>query len=194
MSTITAARMGGLLCISADTLTTFGDTRLGSSYERWHDKILRYGDSYLGIVGSAAHQLVMEHLLREGKKRYDFRDRLSIFESFLEIHSRLKERYFLNPKDEEDDEYESSRIDLLLANPHGLFGIFALREVFEFERFWAVGSGGDFALGAMHAVYPEAESAETVVRAGLAAGTAFDTGSGLPETLYTIPLKAGHAR
>ena len=61
------------------------------------------------------------------------------------------------PKEEEDDPYESTQITALIANEHGIFGVYSMREVFEYTRFWAVGSGREFALGAMHALYAPAE-------------------------------------
>ena len=61
-----------------------------------------------------------------------------------------KEQHFLNPKEEEDDPYESTQITALIANANGIFGVYSMREVFEYNHFWAVGSGREFALGAMH--------------------------------------------
>lgn len=192
MSTIVAVRKGRTAAIAADTLTTFGDTRQPAHFERWHDKIVPVHDSYLGVVGSAAHQLVISNLLRDNSiaRKIRLSDRHAIFDSFVLVHQVLKDRYYLNPKDGEDDDYESSRIDGLIIGPHGLFGIYALREVFEYTRFWAIGSGAGFALGAMHAAYDRLESAEAIAETGIEAGAAFDTGSGLPMTLYTIGLMA----
>ncbi|MFW5969892.1 MAG: hypothetical protein ACOCP9_04580, partial [Halofilum sp. (in: g-proteobacteria)] len=135
---------------------------------------------------------VLDSVLRERRVRFDLRDRLSIFESFRRLHSELKEHYFLNPKEEgseETDPYESSRIDALIAGPDGIYGVYALREVYEYARFWAIGSGAEYALGAMHACYAGAESAEAVAEAGIAAGAEFDTGSGLPLTRRSFTLR-----
>jgi ATP-dependent protease HslVU (ClpYQ) peptidase subunit len=60
-----------------------------------------------------------------------------------------------------------------------------MREVFEFNRFWAIGSGREFALGAMYAIYDRFE-AEQVARTGVDAGCEFDTGSALPMTMYSV--------
>ena len=46
---------------------------------------------------------------------------------------------------------------MLIANASGIFGVYSYREVFEFDRFWGIGSGRSFALGAMYAVYDKAE-------------------------------------
>ena len=65
-----------------------------------------------------------------------------------------------------------------------------MREVFEYTRFWAVGSGREFALGAMHAEYPKLRTAAAIARVGITAGATFDRNSGLPMTLYTVPVKS----
>ncbi len=94
----------------------------------------------------------------------------------------------MNPKDEEDDPYESSRIDTLIVNPHGIFAVYALREVFEYSRFWAVGSGGDIALGAMYAIHDRLDNAEDIAKVGIEAGATFNNATALPLTSYTIDL------
>ncbi len=193
MSTVVVAKKDGKVCIAADSLTSFGDLRLSSVYDAVHDKVLRYDENYLGIVGSAAHQLVLESVFAskkvvDKKIEIDFSSRLAIFESFLALHPLLKEKYFLNAKDEDDDPYESTQIDALIANPFGIFGVHSLREVTEYNKFWAIGSGAEYALGAMFAVYDSAASAEEIAQAGVAAGAEFNNASSMPLSSYVIDL------
>ena len=63
MTTIVVVRKGNQAAIAADSLTTFGSTRLAPSYDRNPHKIIRFADSFIGVAGSAAHQLVLENLL-----------------------------------------------------------------------------------------------------------------------------------
>lgn len=193
MSTVVVAKKDGKVCIAADSLTSFGDLRLSSVYDAVHDKVLRYDENYLGIVGSAAHQLVLESVFAskkvvDKKIEIDFSSRLAIFESFLALHPLLKEKYFLNAKDEDDDPYESTQIDALIANPFGIFGVHSLREVTEYNKFWAIGSGAEYALGAMFTVYDSAASAEEIAQAGVAAGAEFNNASSMPLSSYVIDL------
>ena len=140
-------------------------------------------------MGSAAHTLVIENLLKGEEFFPDFSSRDEIFKTFSSVHRELKENYFLNTKDEDDDPYESSHIDSLAINEHGIFGIYAMREVYEYTRFWATGSGSPYALGAMHAVYERYDSAETIAAAGVMAGAEFDNASSMPLTTRSIKLK-----
>jgi ATP-dependent protease HslVU (ClpYQ) peptidase subunit len=188
MTTLVVVRKGDEIAIAADSLTTFGDTRLAATHDRAYDKIVQYRGTYLGFCGSAAHQLVFESLLRQ-HENLDFSDKFAIFETFRKLHPILKEQHFLNPREEEDDPYESTQITALVANPHGIYGVYSMREVFEYTQFWAAGTGGEFALGAMHALYGRLKTAEAVARAGLDAGAAFDRNSALPITVYTLKAK-----
>ena len=189
MTTLVAVRKHDQIVIAADSLTTFGDIRLASQHDAAYDKIIRHRDTYIGLCGSAAHQLVFESLLKQ-QPDCDFGSRLAIFESMRRLHPILKDQHYLNPKEEEDDPYESTQITALVANAHGIFGVYSMREVFEYTKFWAVGSGREFALGAMHAQYPRLKSAAAIAKAGIDAGATFDRNSALPMTLYTIAAKS----
>ena len=64
-----------------------------------------------------------------------------------------------------------------------------MREVFEYSQFWAAGTGREFALGAMQALYSRLPTAEAIARAGIEAGALFDKNSALPMTLYTVKYR-----
>lgn len=192
MTTIVVVKKDGQVVIAGDTLTTFGSTRLASVHDAAPEKLLKHGNTYFGIAGSAAHQLVLESLLKKHPE-FTFNGREEIYESFRKIHPILKEEAFLNPKEEEDDPYESSQLTALVANASGIFGVYSMREVFEFDKFWSIGSGRDFALGAMFAVWKGRKTAEDIARIGVLAGAEYDTGTGLPMNVATVKLN-GKAR
>ncbi len=188
MTTVVVVRKGDQAVIAADSLSTFGDTRIDAREDACWNKIFLSHGSYFSLTGSAAHDLVLQSLLKK-VKTLDFSSRMAIFESFRKLHPKLKEDFFLKTEEDEDDPYESSQIIALLANPSGIFGVFSLREVYEYRRFWAVGSGRDFAIGAMHAVYDDpALDALAIARIGIEAGCAYDVSSSLPMTHYVVTL------
>jgi ATP-dependent protease HslVU (ClpYQ) peptidase subunit len=185
MTTIVAVKKNGLAVIAADTLTTFGNTRLHASQDGSHDKILKVGDSYIGVCGSAAHHLVLASLLARSAD-VQLNSKAAIFETFRKLHPILKEECFLNPKEDEDDPYESSQITALIVNASGIYGIYSMREVFEYTEFWAIGSGHEFSLGAMHHAYALSDNAAEIARAGVDAGIAYDKNSAAPITMYSV--------
>ncbi|WP_028534787.1 MFS transporter [Paludibacterium yongneupense] len=190
MTTIVVVKKGDQITIAGDSQTTFGDDqKLLASYDCFHNKIFSHGDNYLAISGSAAHDLVLQSALKAIKKK-DFSSREGIFDTFRRLHPRLKDHFFLRPEEEEDDPYESSQMMVLLANAHGIFGVYPMREVYEFSRFWAIGSGRKFAMGAMHVAYEQDLDARAIAEAGVRAGCEFDVNSSLPMTAYDVKVVA----
>jgi ATP-dependent HslUV protease, peptidase subunit HslV len=189
MSTVVVARKGGTVSIASDSLVTFGETRLPHGFEA-NDKMFRIGDSIIGAVGSTAHMPVLRQSLASlPKAELQLHSRDAIFETFVRLHPKLKERFFLNTKEQDSDPYESSQFSILIANANGIFGVESYREVFDFQCFWAIGSGRRFALGAMHAAFANAKTARQVAEAGVAAGCEFDTSSAGPIRQHTFKLK-----
>ncbi len=189
MSTVVVARKGDTLAIASDSLVTFGETRLPPGYEA-NDKLFSLAGSTIGAVGSTAHLPVLRDALSAlPKDELQLHSRQGLFETFVRLHPKLKERFFLNTKEQDSDPYESSQFSIVIANVHGIFGVESYREVFEFERFWAIGSGRRFALGGMHAAYAKARTAREVAVAGVLAGCEFDTSSAGPVRVQTFKLK-----
>lgn len=192
MSTVVVVKKEGRVVIAADTLLSFGDTKCRGKYIGNKDKILKFKDNYIGIVGSSAHSNVFYSIINNYADLLSFKSKEDIFESYLKLHPILKEKYFLTTQegDQSEQVYESSQINAVIANRYGIFGVFSWREVYEYERFWAIGSGSSYALGAMYAAYDLLMTPEMIAKAGVEAGAEFDNASALPQTFYSIELKA----
>lgn len=193
MTTVVVVEKAGQIAIAADTLVTFGDTRLAHRFED-NTKIFcidtDQGPSYVGMAGTVAHFPVLrkamgsmpKELLKLGSKD-------EVFDTFTKLHPYLKENFFLQTKEEDSDPYESSQFSVVIANASGIYGLYSYREVFQFKGFWGIGSGRSFALGAMHAVYAKAKTAKEIAEAGIAAGCEFDRNSSAPCDLFTLKAK-----
>ena len=188
MTTCVVVRKGSEIAIASDSLVTFGDTRLSNAYEA-NEKIVEVNGSYVSLSGTTAHFPVMRKLLTEMGDECKLGSRDEVFDTFTRVHQILKDKYFLNVKEEEDDPYESSQITTLIANPHGIFGVYSYREVFSFDRFWAIGSGKTFALGAMYAGYERLGTAREIAELGVQAGAEFDKSSALPCRVISFPMQ-----
>lgn len=188
MTTCVVVLKNQQIAIAADSLVTFGDTRLSSAYET-NEKIFEICGSHIALAGTTAHFPVMKKLLTEMGEECKLNSRDEVFDTFTRVHQILKDKYFLNIKEEEDDPYESSQITTLIANPSGIFGVYSYREVFAFDRFWAIGSGKTFALGAMYAAYESLDTAGEIAQLGVTAGAEFDKSSALPCRLISFPMK-----
>ncbi|WP_284614409.1 MFS transporter [Aquabacterium humicola] len=194
MTTVAVARKNGQVAIAADALVTFGDTRLAHGYEA-NDKVFRIGDSWVGMAGTTAHFPVLRKALGGlPPDELKLHSRDEVFDTFLKLHPKLKDHFFLNTKEEDADPYESSQFTVLIANASGIFGVYSYREVFEFDRFWAIGSGRSFALGAMLATWDKAKTAREVAEMGVRAGCEFDKNSAGPIRVHFMKLRADSVR
>lgn len=188
MSTIVLVKKAGVAVIAADTMSVYGDTKVTAKYMNSRSKVLKCGASYIGVTGSAAHNNVLTSVIDRHGQKLSFNSTKEIFESYRKLHPILKDEYYVNVTEGDHDEYESSQIEGLIASPHGIFGMFSWREVYEYERFWAIGSGSEYALGAMYATYDNIADPEEIARMGMAASCEFDSKSGMPYTMQSVKL------
>ena len=189
MTTIVVVKKNGYAVIAADTLTRYGNQKESAEYVVNSEKIIKYHESYLATTGWGTFQQALQDFLAKTKKKLSFDNVLDIFSSGIIIHQALKDKYFLRT-DEEDSDFECSRGTILIANKFGVFSLTDYRYTQEFTKFYAYGSGHEYAVGAMFAIYDnEDKSAEEIARVGVNAGAEFDDGTGLPMNCYTIKLK-----
>ncbi len=193
MTTVVVVKKAGQVAIAADTLVTFGDTRLTHRFED-NSKIFKVntpaGPTYVGMAGTVAHFPVLRKAL-VGLPREALRlsSKEEVFDTFMRLHPILKEKFFLQTKEDDSDPYESSQFSVVIANASGIYGLYSYREVFEFKEFWGIGSGRSFALGAMHAVSGHAKTARELALIGVQAGCEFDKNSAGPVEVFTVKLK-----
>lgn len=194
MTTLVVVKKAGQVAIAADTLVTFGDTRLPHRFES-NSKVLKVdtpaGISYVGMAGTVAHFPALRKAMAAlPKDQLKLGSKDEVYDTFLKLHPLLKETFFLQTKEDDNDPYESSQFTVVIANAGGIFGLYSYREVFEFKEFWGIGSGRSFALGAMHAAWGHTKSAREIALAGMNAGCEFDKNSAGPIEVFTLKLKA----
>ena len=182
MSIVTIVRKEGVSAIAADTQSSVGSIRRRAEHKRLPGKIVRAGESFLGVVGYCAHQFVLEDLVERQPDLFRFENRNEIFRALGQLHKILQREYHLRTSDDESDQpYDSTQMHFCIANAKGIFEVDSYREVFEVERFWAIGSGAKFALGAMHACYDcEWLDAKEIAEAGAKAAACYDLYCGEP--------------
>ncbi|HMK44951.1 MAG TPA: hypothetical protein VK445_12520 [Dissulfurispiraceae bacterium] len=185
MSTIVAVRKNGMVAIAADTLTKWGSTKESSRYVVNHEKIIKVRDCYIAIAGPTSGKVILLDYFAKSKVRLDSVE--SIYNTWLALHAELKEKHFMNAVEDSSDSFETTRMDVLIANRHGIFGVGSYRTVQEFSRFYAYGQGGEYAMGSMFATYDDPDkSAEDLARLGIEAAAEFDHSTGLPMTVYSL--------
>src|SRR5688572_10441041 len=192
MTTIAVVRKNGYAAIAADTMTKWGTGKETAEYIINHSKILKVGGSYIGVTGSATFKTILQDYFGRSRAYARFDTPFEIFRTWQKLHAALKQEYYLVTGHSEEDVLESSRMDALIVNARGIFGVAAHRTVQEFSKFYAFGSGGDVALGAMYAMYDDPKrSAEDIARAAIVGAAEFDDSTGMPVTSYAVKLRRG---
>ena len=176
MTIAIAVRKGGETVIAADTQNNFGHNRAPITNHRTQ-KILTVGGNHLATSGWGLYANILDDFL--GRKRLPKLDtERDVFRFFQAFWKALHEHYSLVNDQCQNEEERSPFGDLdasfLLANAGGIFYVSSDTSVTAFEQYYAVGSGAEFALGALHALYDGDFDAETLARRACAAAMAFN--------------------
>ena len=188
MSTIVVVRKNGLAAIGADTLAKDGYTMQRAALVANHSKIVRVADSFVAYTGSGAWGSVLPDYFATRKRPPRLDGVAANSRTDTRMHPGLKRRYGMNPNDGERDQFETSRLTLLIANRHGAFGVYSDRSVLDVATFYAFGAGYRLALGAMHVAYPRLDDPADIARLGVEAAAEFDEDTALPAEVYSVPL------
>ena len=190
MSIALVVQKGSQVCIAADTQSNWGSLIQSKRYSDNASKIQIFNGSYVAVTGAGAHKMVLRHFFQKHSGKLDLSGADAIFSTWLILHSHLIEDYHLNAGTGNDDTYEPSKISALIANQTGIYIVASWRSVDQLKRFWAIGSGQEYALGAMHAVYDECHDVKEIANAGLNAAIEFDDACGSPIDMYTVDLES----
>ena len=187
MSIAVAVRKQGKTVIAADTQESFGDRRVLRSNHR-STKILHVGSAYVAQTGWGIYENILADYLSKGPVPR-LRNGKEIFAFFVRFWKQLRHKYSF-VKDQVDSEDHSPFADLdasfLVVNRAGIFSIAGNMSVTEFKEYYAIGSGSSYALGALHALYPQRLTAEEIARQACEAATAFDIYCGGDLDLYRL--------
>ena len=134
MTTIAVVRKNGYAAIAADTLTKWGSGKESAAYVANSTKIVRVGDSYIAGSGTSTFKLILRDYFAQRGVPARFDSAINLFKTWQAFHAVLKERYYLVSVGDKDDTIESSKFDVLIANPHGIFGVGAHRTVQEYRK------------------------------------------------------------
>lgn len=188
MSIVCAAIKDGVVAISSDTQSSYGSTNVSAQHIKSSGKLVSVKRSVIGIVGWTAMSNVMQHLIAHEKSLFQLDNRMEIFTTLLRLQEKMKDDYFLNSSEDDDQPVESNQLTAVIVNKHGLFQVGSYREVNEYSTYCAIGSGKRLGLGAMHAVYGTQASARKIAECGVRAAAEFDDGCSLPLNTRTVKL------
>ena len=179
MSIVVAVRKNGRTVMAADSLTSFGDSQRIPSANSTTAKVQRVGGSLLGSTGWAIYDNILDSFLatRPGP---DLSFERPIFEFFLELWRALHERYtFVNDQSQgKDSPFGDLDSSFLIGSPKGIYKVSHDLDVCRFEQYYAIGSGSEYALGAMYSLYDQNLNADEIARRAVHTAMQFDVHCG----------------
>lgn len=175
MSVAVAIRKNQQIVIAADTQDNFGSNRV-SADNYSSKKITRVGDSYLATTGWGIYEDILDNYLAQ-RQDVALTTKQDIFVFFMEFWKDLHEKYTLVKDQAEEEEHSPfGGLDstFLIVNAQGIFYVSANMSVTKFEKYFAIGSGSDFSLGVIYALYDLDFSAEAIARKAVEAAKTFN--------------------
>lgn len=183
MSIIVGVHKNDRIVLAADTMHFYGNRREHPDNVACGAKVRRVGRSHVGGVGWTVYDNILEHYLHTQKRPPALGSERAIFDFFLKFWKVMRDKYqFVNDQSGDNHDEPSPFADLdsefIVANRNGLFQVGTNLTVMRFEKYLAIGSGQQYAYGALHALYATSRTAEQIARQATQAAAYFDQGCG----------------
>jgi len=174
MSIAVAIQKNRSLVLGTDSQCTFGDLRVPQNVVA--SKIRQVGAAYLAATGWGIYDDILnDYLLRT--KNADLSSRPAVFAFFMAFWKELHEHYpFVKdqPEDGEHSPFGDLDASFLIVSPQGIFHVSGNMTVTEFARYYAIGSGCEYALGAASVLYGTEADSKTICREAVEAAIEFN--------------------
>ncbi len=187
MSIVVAVRKNGRTVVAADSLNVFGQERISADNSR-AAKIKPLGGTLLAVTGWAVYANILDDFLTVHRP-LGLNDEREIFTLFLDLWKQLRERYLVvneqaTNKDTPFGDFDAS---FLLANRNGIYKVSQDASVCRFDKYYAIGSGGVYALGALYQLYDHVDDPAELARRGVETAIEFDIYCGRPIDVIEVP-------
>ena len=182
MSVAVAVSKEGRVALAADSQTSFGSERVPPQ-NRIEMKFLKVGNAYLACTGWTLYANILSDVLARRRSVPRLDDELSIFRFFNDFWRLLHDRYsFVNDQSDDADDSPFGSLDssFMVVSPKGIFSVSTDLAVARFERYFAIGSGSNYAVGAMHALYDSEADAAAIAEFAVQAAIDHDIYCGPP--------------
>lgn len=178
MSIVVAVTKHDRTVMAADTQTSFG-TKILPSDNHATTKIRTVGNSLLGRVGWGVYENILEDVLGQ-RDAPELDTAPQIFRFFTDLWKVLHQRYsFVNDQAKsKNSPFGDLGGSFVIANRQGIFYVAPNLGVTRFKKYYAIGTGADHSLGALHQIYDQQDDVEQIARAAVQTAVAFNVNCG----------------
>jgi ATP-dependent HslUV protease, peptidase subunit HslV len=187
MTVVVAVRKDGRTVLAADSLVNFGGQRYPPENCETH-KILRVGSSLFAWAGWSLYAEMLRAFLLEHPAP-KLSGEVEVFRFFVDFWRSSRENFAMI-RDATNSNSPFADLDsvFLIANRHGIFRVAANMDVTRFEQYAAVGSGAEYALGALRVLYDAELDAAQLARRAVEIGIDFNIYCGGTVDLQEVEL------
>jgi len=192
MSIAVAVRKGNEIVLATDS-----QSNLGAHRELPPNcviaKMVRIGAAVVASTGWSIYGNILDDYCRT-HKQISLVSETAIFRFFMKFWKDLHKNYpFVNDQcQEEDDRNPFGDLDaeFLVVSPGGIFHVASNMSVTEYLRYHAIGSGCDYATGALYVLHEDAAlDAETLARRAVEVANRYDIHCGGETRVEKIRVK-----
>ncbi len=174
MSIVVAVKKNGRTVMAADSLSVFGQERIPIDNSK-ATKVRAIGTALMAMTGWSVYWNILDDLLA-AREVPALGDEKEIFTFFLELWAQLRERYpFVNDQaHSKDSPFCDLDASFLVANPQGIYKVSQDVSVCRFDKYYAIGSGGVYALGGLFQIYDHESDPAVLARRAVETAIEFD--------------------
>ncbi len=175
MSIIAAVRKNDQIILAADSLACFGDSHRVPQSNAVTPKIRRIGESVVGSAGWGVYDRILDAHLSD-RPAPSLSTEGEIFAFFVDLWRAMHDKYTLvnDQAASKDSPFGDLDSSFLIGNRGGIFKVSPDMDVSRFDQYYAIGSGAEYALGALYNLYEWEENTELIVRGAVETAIAFD--------------------
>lgn len=190
MTVAVAVRKGDRFVLAAEGLVHFGGQRFPIENSRLR-KIHRIGDSVMAWAGWSLYaEMLTAHLATTtSPPRLD--SEADVFAFFVQFWRAMQSNYtYLQGTPEHGNPFANLDSTFLLVNRSGIYRVAGDMDVTSFTQYSAIGSGSQYALGALRVLYEIADDPVLIARRAIQVGIDFDVYCGGEIDLEVIPERS----
>lgn len=181
MSIVVAVKKNDKTVVCSDSQVNFGSMSVDSSNYK-ACKIWRWGDNIICRTGWEKYQLLLRNFLLSHDKQL-LSDETVVADLFQQFWKHCKSEHGLvsDQAGNHNTPWLNADSDFMIVNRNGIFQVSSDLSVARYEHFHATGSGRDWALGAISALYPKKnESALQIAKQAVKIGCTYNVFCGGP--------------
>ena len=173
MSIVVAVTKNDRTIMAADTMGFYGSQRVPIDNSRAY-KIRRVGPVLLAMTGWSVYDNIIDDML--AKPKYPLGTTQEIYSFVLTLWAELHERYaFVNDQAvSKDSPFGDLDATFMIANANGIFKVASDTNVSHFQKYFAIGSGSDYALGSLFTTYDSDMDPSDMARQAVETAINFD--------------------